>query len=126
MAGRARELILVDGPLAWIPVPGVVRRLAGDRAVPRVGVRPGPAGTADVRVGWGPVGLDLRVDVAEGRLTVGFPGRTNPLLRPLVADVRRWVERADAHLVATGRRLEPLEVTAGRAVLRSHPAPDPA
>jgi hypothetical protein len=121
LAGDADALVVEDGPLAWLPVPGVVRRIAGPRAAPRLFVRPGSVGGAEVTVGWGPVGLTVRVTVAAGRLAVAFPGIGNPLLRGLHGGVRSWVDRANAHLDEQGRNLHPLEVHPGRAVLRAGP-----
>lgn len=117
-AGEADEARLEDGPVTWVPVPDMVRRVAGPRGVPAVEVVPAGHG-ARITLGWGVVGFTILVAVAAGRMTVAFPGVGNPFLRSLRSDVRGWIEQANDHLQAQGRHLHPLEVQPGLLVVRA-------
>jgi hypothetical protein len=115
---RADTLELRDGPVTWLPVPGVVRRLLGERTVPVARVRQtSEPGWADLHAGWGPMRLRLALGVQHGLLVVRFSRWPDPMTLALRGDVEAWVAQVNAWLQGRGRRLGPPAVEPGRVVL---------
>lgn len=113
------ELVLADGPVTWLPMPGFVQRVTGHRIVPHAKVRPNrDPGWADLHVGWGPIGLRMTLGVVDGRLAVRFGRWPDPLVLAMRSDIEGWVAQVNRWLAANRRRLLPATITVGRVGLR--------
>ena len=115
--GKRDEVTLKSGRLSWLPSPSAVRLVMRPPDTTFALDRPG---YVRIRVKWGPASARLVAHVdSDGQLVMdssGVPGFLG--LRGPIDD---WVANLNAHLRATGRRLEPVEAQGDKLILRTRP-----
>ena len=115
--GKRDEVTLKSGRLSWLPSPSAVRLVMRPPHTTFALDRPG---YVRIHVRWGPASARLVAHVdGEGELEMDSSGV--PRFLGLRGPIDDWVANLNAHLRATGRRLEPAEAQGDRLILRTRP-----